>query len=184
MMGSAQTCEPAEKRLKADCVCEKCETHFVELNRLSKENASLKAEVGKWKMDQKFLKEDNERVKYYTGLPHFQVLIGLHTSIWLHVSPQQTAVTVPDALPDTRVPEAGPAHPAHGVPLSRGQENPWHTFNDIICALNAQISPMVRWPRKDALNVNVPLQVVEVYGKQVAVILDCFEIETFQSRRR
>lgn len=65
----AQTCKPAEKKLKADCVCDKCEGHLVELNRLSKENAFLKAEVDKWKMDQKFLKEDNERVKYYTGLP-------------------------------------------------------------------------------------------------------------------
>lgn len=101
-------------------------------------------------MDQKFLKENNERVKYYTGLPYFQVLIGLLTSIWPHMS-----------------------HPSRLL-------SPFQM-------LNARISPMVGWPRRDALNVTVPFQFVEVCGKRVAVILDCFEISTqrpFQSGGR
>lgn len=103
--GGTQTCDPAEKRLKADAVCDKYEGHLVEIDRLAKENSSLKGEVEKWKMDQKFLKEDNERVKYYTRLPHFQVLIGLLTSIWpTHVPSQQITVTFSDAFPDTRAP--------------------------------------------------------------------------------
>lgn len=41
--------------------------------------------------------------------------------------------------------------------------------------------PMVRWPRKDASNVTAAFQFVEVYGKHVAVILDCFEVSTQRS---
>lgn len=177
--GGTQTCEPAGKRLRADCVCDKCEGHLVEIDRLSKENTSLRGEVEKWKMDQKFLKEDNERVKYYTGLPHFQVLIGLLTSIWPHMSHpsrllspfQMLFLTLMRLKLDLPIQHMGYLFHVDRRTVS-------NTFNETICALNARISPMVRWPRKDALNVTVPFQFVEVYGKRVAVILDCFEVST------
>lgn len=130
-------------------------------------------------MDQKFLKRDNERVKYYTGLTHFQVLIGLLTSIWPHMSHPSRLLSPFQMLFLTLMRlKLDPPIQHMGYLFHVDRRTVSNTFNKTICALNTRISPLVCWPRKDALNVNVPFQVGKVYGKQVAVILDCFEIPT------
>lgn len=175
--GGTEACGPAEKRPSTEC--DLCECRLAEINRLTKENTTLKCELEKWKMDQQFLKDDNERVKYYTGLPHFQVLIGLLTCIWPHMSHPSRLLSPFQMLFLTLMRLRLDLPIQHmGYLFHVDRRTVCNTFNETICALNARISSMVRWPGRDASNVTVPFQFVEVYGKRVAVILDCFEIST------
>ncbi|XP_041914482.1 uncharacterized protein LOC121679845 isoform X2 [Alosa sapidissima] len=57
--------------------CDFCQRRRAEINRLLEENRTLKCELGQRKMDEHFLKDDNVKVKYYTGLPHLEVVMGV-----------------------------------------------------------------------------------------------------------
>lgn len=71
--------EPAVKRQRAEC--QFCESNSAEINRLLQENRKLRCELNKRKMDEDFLKGDTNKVKYYTGIPCFAILLSLFTNV-------------------------------------------------------------------------------------------------------
>ncbi len=91
-MGGAEVCEPAEKRPMTEC--DFCEFRCTEMNRLLKENRALKCELDKRKVSEPFLKDDNVKVMYYTGLPHFEVLMSLLACV-VPYQPQSDKVLLP-----------------------------------------------------------------------------------------
>ncbi|XP_051576447.1 uncharacterized protein LOC127453791 [Myxocyprinus asiaticus] len=61
--------------------CLFCSCRHAEINRLFKENRRLKEELSQKKIDEDFLKDDDVKVRYYTGLPCFAVLMGMLTQL-------------------------------------------------------------------------------------------------------
>ncbi len=51
-----------------------CSSKRAKINHLFEENRILEEELSQKKMDEHFLKDDDMKVKYYTGLPCFAVV--------------------------------------------------------------------------------------------------------------
>ncbi len=175
--GEAELCEPPAKRSMTECGV--CEFRRAEIDCLLEENRALKLKLDRSKMDEHFLKDDDEKVMYYTGLPHFEVVKGLLACVQPHL-PQTGRVLSPFqmlflTLMRLRL-DLPIQHVAHLFHVD--SKTVPETFSDTINVLNARLRPLLRWPGRDALHGSMPPQFVEAFGKRVAIILDCFEINT------
>uniref|UniRef100_A0A1A7YCP9 THAP-type domain-containing protein n=1 Tax=Iconisemion striatum TaxID=60296 RepID=A0A1A7YCP9_9TELE len=159
--------------------CDFCQLRRDEINRLLEENRALKCELSQRKLDEHFLKDDDVKVKYYTGLPHFEVLIGLLASVEPYMT-QRSKVLSPFQmlfLTLMRLRLNLPIqHIAHIFSVDR--TTAYRTFGKIVDVLHARISPLINWPGREALYATMPHQFVEAFGERVVVILDCFEMIT------
>ena len=157
--------------------CDFCQRQRAEINRLLEENRTLKCELGQRKMYEHFLKDDNVKVKYYTGRPHLEVVMGVVACVGPYMT-QSSKVLSPFQmlfLTLMRLRLNLPLqHIAHLFCVDRKTVS--KTFSDTINVLHARTSPLINWPGRDALHATMPHQFVEAFGKRVAVILDCFEI--------
>ncbi|XP_049914484.1 uncharacterized protein LOC126398881 [Epinephelus moara] len=159
--------------------CDFCQHRRAEIDRLLEENRALKCELEERKMDEQFLKDNNVKVKYYTGLPDFEVVMGVLACVGPYLT-QTSRVLSPFQmlfLTFIRLRLNLPTqHIAHLFHVDRRTVS--STFSNIIDGLHKRVSPLINWPGQDALKVTMPHQFVEAFGKRVAVILDCFEIFT------
>uniref|UniRef100_A0A8C9XBM5 THAP-type domain-containing protein n=1 Tax=Sander lucioperca TaxID=283035 RepID=A0A8C9XBM5_SANLU len=57
--------------------CTMCGLRLKEIIRLQEENRKLKGELSKKALDENILKDNDSKVKYYTGLPSFSLLMGV-----------------------------------------------------------------------------------------------------------
>lgn len=62
-----------------DCVCS--QQGRAEINRLLEENRLLRAQLQKTELNETFLKDDTEKVRYYTGLHCYAVLMSLFNTV-------------------------------------------------------------------------------------------------------
>ncbi|KAF4106552.1 hypothetical protein G5714_012542 [Onychostoma macrolepis] len=171
-----ETDKPAAKRLRAEC--QFCEQSSAELTRLLQENRELRSELNKMKMDEEFLKDNTERVRYYTGLPCFAILLSLFTTVkpFLPAAKklsqfQMVLLTLIRLRLDLPI-----QHLSHIFNVSRRTLSA--TFADTIDVLYARLSPLLYWPERHCLQATMPHQFLEAFGKRVAIIVDCFEICT------
>ncbi|CAL8331783.1 unnamed protein product [Merluccius merluccius] len=91
--------EPAFKELTE---CDFCGYRRAEINRLLNENRELKCALAKQRMDEESLKEDDAKVKYYTGLPYFGLLMGLLSTVMPYLPRGEDASGHKRAMSDGR----------------------------------------------------------------------------------
>lgn len=167
------------KALKGDRTkeCDFCGLRRTEINRLLEENRALKSELEKYKMEEQFLKDDNEKVKYYTGLPDFEFLMTLLTTVKPHL-PQNLRVLSPFQMVFLTLIRLRLNLPLrHLLHLFRSSRKTALTaFGDTISALNAQFGHLVQWPERGVLQATLPQKFLEAFENRVAVMLDCFVI--------
>ncbi|XP_052455180.1 uncharacterized protein LOC128015405 [Carassius gibelio] len=158
--------------------CSFCDCRRAEMNHLLEENRLLKEELSKKTISEDYLGDD-EKVEYYTGLPCLAVLMGVLTKLLpclkqtrCKLSPFQmlflTLMRLRLNLPIQ--------HVAHLFCID--QKTVSTTFRDTIGALFTHLSPLVHWPERHCLKGGILQQFVEVFGNHVAVIVDCFEMNT------
>ncbi|XP_016410945.1 uncharacterized protein LOC107742483 [Sinocyclocheilus rhinocerous] len=171
-----ETDKPAAKRLRAEC--QFCEQSSAELSRLLQENRELRSELNKFKMDEEFFKDNTEKVRYYTGLPCFAILLSMFTTVkpFLPVAKklsqfQMVLLTLIRLRLDLPI-----QHLSHIFNVSRRTLSA--TFADTIDVLYARLTPLLYWPERHCLQATMPHQFLEAFGKRVAIIVDCFEIRT------
>ncbi|XP_077057551.1 uncharacterized protein LOC143710491 [Siphateles boraxobius] len=155
--------------------CSFCSHRRAEINRLLDENRTLKEELSQKKMDEHFFKDDDVKVKYYTGLPCFAVLMGVLQQL-LPCLPQTVRKLSPFqmlllTLMRLNLPIQ---HIAHIFCIDRKTVST--TFRDTIATMFTHLSPLVHWPERHCLQGSMPHQFVEAFGNRVSVIVDCFEI--------
>ncbi|XP_051733486.1 uncharacterized protein zgc:113019 [Ctenopharyngodon idella] len=157
--------------------CSFCSCSHAEINRLLEENRRLKEELSQKKMDEDFLKDDDVKVTYYTGLPCFAVLMGVLTQL-LPCLPQTGRKLSPFQmllLTLMRLRLNLPIqHIAYLFSVDRNTVST--TFRDTIETMFTQLNPLVHWPQRHCLQATMPHQFVEAFGSRVAVIVDCIEI--------
>uniref|UniRef100_A0A1A8CZR1 DDE Tnp4 domain-containing protein n=1 Tax=Nothobranchius kadleci TaxID=1051664 RepID=A0A1A8CZR1_NOTKA len=159
--------------------CDFCQLRRDEINRLLEENRALKCELSRRKLDEHFLKDDHVKVKYYTGLPHFEVLMGLLARVEPYMTQRSKILSPFQMLFLTLVRlrlNLPMQHIAHIFSVERTTAS--KTFSKVINVLHARISPLINWPGRDAMRATMPSQFVEAFGERGVVILDCFEIFT------
>ncbi|XP_042352856.1 uncharacterized protein LOC121950801 [Plectropomus leopardus] len=167
---------PTAKRQRTEC--QFCERSSAEINRLLQENRELRCELNKRKMDENFLEANTDKVRYYTGLPCFAILVALFNNVKpflpvvKNLSPfQMILLTLMRLRLDLPV-----QHLAHLFHVSC--ETFSTAFADTIDVLYARLNPLVHWPERHCLQATMPNKFLEAFGQRVALIVDCFEIQT------
>uniref|UniRef100_A0A3P9DFL2 THAP-type domain-containing protein n=1 Tax=Maylandia zebra TaxID=106582 RepID=A0A3P9DFL2_9CICH len=145
-----------------DCVCS--QQGRAEINRLLEENRLLRAQLQKTELNETFLKDDTEKVRYYTGLHCYAVLMSLFNTVkdFLPISKKLTGFQIPASF--------------HLFDVSHKTLS--SVFTDTIDVLYARLGALVHWPERHCLQATMPPQFTETFGKRVAIIVDCFEIRT------
>uniref|UniRef100_A0A3Q4HKB2 THAP-type domain-containing protein n=1 Tax=Neolamprologus brichardi TaxID=32507 RepID=A0A3Q4HKB2_NEOBR len=163
-------------RQTKDCVC--CEQSRAEVNRLLEENRKLQSQLKKTELNEHFLKDDTEKVRYYTGLPCFAILLAVFDNVkaFLPASKklshfQMLLLTLMRLRLDLPVQHLCDLFNVSHKALSS-------VFTDTIDVLYARLGALVHWPERHCLQATMPPQFIETFGKRVAVIVDCFEIRT------
>ncbi|XP_038138972.1 uncharacterized protein LOC119782193 [Cyprinodon tularosa] len=166
----------ASKRQQIECHL--CEERREEINRLLQENRKLRSELNKKQLDTDFFKDDTKKVKYYTGLPCFVILLSLFNTIRPFLSEskkisqfQMVVLTLMRLRLDLPV-----LHLCHLFSVSHKTLST--VFADTLDVLYARLKPMVSWPERHCLQATMPPQFLETFGKRVAIIVDCFELGT------
>uniref|UniRef100_A0A3B4GHF7 THAP-type domain-containing protein n=1 Tax=Pundamilia nyererei TaxID=303518 RepID=A0A3B4GHF7_9CICH len=163
-------------RQTKDCVC--CEQSRAEVNRLLEENRKLQSQLKKTELNEHFLKDDTEKVRYYTGLPCLAILLAVFDNVkaFLPASQklshfQMLLLTLMRLRLDLPVQHLCDLFNVSHKTLSS-------VFTDTIDVLYARLGALVHWPERHCLQATMPPQFIEIFGKRVAIIVDCFEIRT------
>lgn len=157
--------------------CRMCSLRLKEIMHLQEENRKLKQELSKKSLDEDFFKNSDSKVKYYTGLPSFALLMGVLMQI--HPSLPKTNEKISHfqmlllTLMQLRL-NLPLDHVAHLFDISRTTISA--LFNNTINVLHAQLSPLVLWPERHSIHAGMPHQYVEIFGDHVTIIIDCFEL--------
>uniref|UniRef100_A0A3Q2V9I8 DDE Tnp4 domain-containing protein n=1 Tax=Haplochromis burtoni TaxID=8153 RepID=A0A3Q2V9I8_HAPBU len=159
-----------------DCVCN--EQGRAEINRLLEENRLLRSQLQKTELNEHFLKDYTKKVRYYTGLLCYAVLMSLFNTVkdFLPVSKklsgfQMLLLTLMLLRLDLPV-----QHLCHLFNVSHKTLS--SIFADTIDVLYARLGALVHWPERHCLQATMPPHFTETFGKRVAIIVDCFEIRT------
>uniref|UniRef100_A0A8C6MF33 THAP-type domain-containing protein n=1 Tax=Nothobranchius furzeri TaxID=105023 RepID=A0A8C6MF33_NOTFU len=159
-----------------DCVFS--EQGRAEINRLLEENRLLRAQLQKTELNETFLKDNTEKVRYYTGLHCYAVFMSLFSTVkdFLPISKKLTGfqmllLTLMRLRLDLPV-----QHLCHLFDVSHKTLS--SVFVDSIDVLYARLGALVHWPERHCLQATMPSQFTETFGKRVAIRVDCFEIRT------
>lgn len=151
-----------------------------ELQRLISENRDLKDKLlaEQTKFDVNFFKDDNEKVKYYTGLPDYCTLDVLYKYIEPYIPHHSSSVLskfqqLVLALIKLRL---NLSHIDLGQKFGLNKSSSSRIFLNMIDVLHFRLSPLVYWPEREQLRETMPMCFRVHFGNKVAVIVDCFEV--------
>ncbi len=159
--------------------CNLCLLRRAEINRLIEENIELRRELDECRMSDRFFGEDDDKVKYYTGLPNPAAFMALLHFLLPHLSNQKKILAPFQMLLLTFMRlrlDLPVQHLAHLFRVS--QRTVYKTFAETVSLLYANLKHFIVWPGRDTLHKVMPHKFVEAFGQRVAVIIDCFEILT------
>lgn len=124
-----------------------------------------------------FFSGDDDKVKFYTGLPSFEVLQKVFSFVEAHVDRRRAVlckfqefcmvlVKLRLAVPHLDL--------AYRLKISSSSVSrilvTWLTVMDI------RLSPLIKWPSRDELYKSMPRCFLDAFGRKTTVIIDCFEI--------
>ncbi|XP_048840299.1 uncharacterized protein LOC125713322 [Brienomyrus brachyistius] len=159
--------------------CELCVLRRAEINRLLEENRQLRCELNECRISDGFFGGDDEKVKYYTGLPNLQTFMTLFSFLVPLMHGQRKTLTPFQMLLLTLMRlrlDLPPQHLAHLFHISL--KTVYRTFNETVSFIHANLRHLLVFPDREKLQKLMPHEFVEAFGHQVAVIIDCFEILT------
>ncbi|KAG5277139.1 hypothetical protein AALO_G00113970 [Alosa alosa] len=165
----------AEQPVMTSAECEFCTSRQALIVSLLEENRHLKEELEEYRMDERFLRGDDEKVKYYTGLPNFAIFQAMLLNIlpYIHQGKRKLTAFQCVLLTLMRLRLDLPfQHLSHLFQVHRTTVGV--AFQQTIEVLYARLSLIVHWPSRDCLMVSMPHQFIESFGKHVAAIVDCF----------
>lgn len=121
---------------------------------------------------------DDERVRFYTGLPSFDILMTVFNFISPYVARRSACLTKFQefimVLMKLRLnmPFKDLAYRFKNISVSTVSR----TFSVWMMAMDVRLSPLISWPEREALWSTMPLCFQYSFGKKVTVIIDCFEV--------
>ena len=153
-----------------------------EAKKMKDENMILKAKVQMLKneveeltLNEKYFRDDDKKVLYYTGLSTWELLHKLFTyvkpSLKGHsiLSPfQQLILTLMRLRLNLSGQDLGYRFKVNSSTISR-------TFLHVIEVLYTKLKPLIIWPDRDNLKKTMPM-VFRKHSPNCIVIIDCFEI--------
>ena len=123
------------------------------------------------------LKSDNQRVRFYTGLPSFLVLMSVFNHVSAHHSHnnkfalssfREFIITLMKLRLSLFDQDLAYRFGVHQTTISR-------IFHRWLNLMYVRLKPLVAWPSRDELRKSMPMDFRSTFPK-CAVIIDCFEI--------
>ncbi|KAL7886602.1 hypothetical protein AOLI_G00043230 [Acnodon oligacanthus] len=157
--------------------CDLCECMRAEVNRLLDENRELRRELDERKMSEEFLKADDVKVMYYTGLTSFAVLMDVLNHIRPFL-PQLNKILSPFQMLFLTLMRLRLDLPIQLIAdlFHTDLKTVSTTFGDTMDVLCAQLGPLIDWPERQCLLATMPPKFVDAFGDHAVIILDCFEV--------
>lgn len=127
-------------------------------------------------LDEEWLKNNDEKVLFYTGLPNWLILISVFSLIkdYPFQSPkcvfntfQQFLLTLMRLRLDLSGKDLAYRFGIHESTVSR-------TLLNVLDVLYNRLSPLITWPDRDALRKTIPID-FRKHCPKCAVIIDCLE---------
>lgn len=124
-----------------------------------------------------YFAKDDCKVRFYTGLPAYDVL----QTVYRNVSPfvtrksvalskfQEFALTLMKLKLDTPMQDLAYRF---GISISTVSR----IFSAWMIALNVRLAPLIKWPERENLLFSMPQCFQFAFGNKTTVILDCFEV--------
>ena len=149
-----------------------------EMQRLLEENNKLKNICNETVFSHEYFIDNNAKVKYYTGLPNYNVLMAVFRLLEHHIPItdrsslskfQQLILTLIKLRLSLSVQDISYRFKVSIPTVSR-------VFLNMVDIMNARLKPLICWPERDELRKTMPMSFRTNFGTRVAVIVDCFEI--------
>ncbi|XP_057698570.1 uncharacterized protein LOC130919927 [Corythoichthys intestinalis] len=194
LRSSQPTVDPSEETCDASPVAEldspgavtsEMDNAQTEMSRLKEENKELKEQndslrnaLQKMKASSPEDFEDNDKVKYYTGLSSLNTLMALLTQVAPEMSENNnsslnkfqklimTLMRLRLNMPITDL--------AYRFDVSRSTVS--ETFRETLNILFLALTPSIRWPSRQELQESMPLVFRTNFRRNITCIIDCFEI--------
>ena len=148
-------------------------------SRLVQENRALKLQIQSLQPFTKdMLRNDDEAVRFFTGLPKFSVLLAVFEFVLpeklsqrsMTLSPfQQFMAVLLKLRMNLPLKDLAYRFKVSVSTISRV----WHKW---IGLLDCRLSSLIMWPDRDNLVRTMPTCFQSAFGNKVAVIIDCFEV--------
>ena len=113
---------------------------------------------------EEYFADHDDRVRFYTGLPGFDVLKATFSFISPFVTGRSKSLSLFQEFIKTLS-----IGLAFLLVVSR-------TFSTWLTVMDIRLSPIIRWPERDELWHTMPLCFQFSFGKKTTIIIDCFEI--------
>ena len=145
-----------------------------EHEQLMTANRTLEDTVKKQSLSEESLKENDAKVKYYTGLPTFTTLMAIFTfvSASLEDNSRTILLLLPSVLMNLRL---NLGDQDLGYTFGMNQSTISRYFKKWIDVMHVRLSPLVKWPGREELMKTMPMEFRQNF-KECVVIIDCFEV--------
>ena len=149
-----------------------------QLNQLIEEKVSLESKLNTKVLNEAFFKDNDEKVKFYTGLNRYCDLMTVFGLISNNISMtsrssltsfQQMIMTLMKLRHNYPMQDLADRFAASEVTCGR-------IFRKVLDVLYIKTKWMVRWPEREQCRLTTPMCFREKFGDKVAVIIDCFEV--------
>ena len=124
------------------------------------------------------MKDDDDRVKYYTGLPTFAILVAIFNLVEPYITVshlsklckfQQLMVVLMRLRLNLSEMDLAYRFGVSQCTISR-------TFNNTLNILYSRLKHLIVWPKHEQLRETMPMVFRKHFGLKVVSIIDCFEI--------
>ena len=127
--------------------------------------------------DQNYFRDDNAKVSFYTGLPTYE---GLEAT-FNHVSSffkrcTQCLTLFQEMIMSLIKLRLNVPHQDLAYRFGVSQSTMSRTFAHWLFIMDVRLSPLIRWPEREALWRTVPQCFKFSFGNKTTVIIDCFEV--------
>lgn len=157
----------------------------MEKELLQEECTNLRAEVQQLKQaliknefSLESFKNDDEKVKFYTGLPCFNILIEVFEFVSAFISHNTLSklskfqkfiiflIKLRLACPIVDL--------AYRFKVSKSLIS--KTVKEVLHVMFVRLSPLIYWPQREDLHKTMSKSFRKYFGNKIAIIIDCFEI--------
>lgn len=148
-----------------------------EISYLQNQNEELKQQVKKespYSMES--LRNNDEKVKYLTGLPGYSVLHTLFIYLMEYI-PSRNSMSKFESLVLVLVKlrlNLSNQFLAYEFNLTTATIS--RIFSDVLEVMYVRMKPFIMWPDRETLRKTTPMQFRKHFGTRCAAIIDCFEV--------
>ena len=146
-----------------------------EIQQLQQKNCQQVEENNQLKITEEMFKDDDTKVKYYTGLPTYAVLLTLFQFLEPLILKRTSLTKFQQYILVLIRLRLNLAVMDLSYRFNVSQATVCRVFNSMIDLMYARMQPLVRWPSREELWKTMPMEFRPVFGTKVVVIIDCFE---------